>query len=73
MDKKVHGTFANFVSGELVGLVLDILDCRQVEVTGDSSILFIKELHCLSCNVNHACRSVIHQCQSRPLPSNPVH
>lgn len=72
MDKKAHGTFANFVSGELVGLVLDILDCRQVEVTGDSSILFIKELHCLSCNVNHAWRSVDTPV-SEPSSPDPYH
>lgn len=58
MEKELNGTFADFVGGELIGLILDVLDGREVEVPGDSSILFIKELHCLSCNVNHACRRV---------------
>lgn len=50
----VDGTFANFVNSELVGLILDILNGREVEVTRDAAILFIQELHRLSCNVNHA-------------------
>lgn len=63
----VHGTFANFVSGKFVGLVLDVLDGGEVEVTGDASILLIKELHCLSCNVHHACANK-RASQSCPLP-----
>lgn len=46
-------TFANFVNGELVGLILDILDSGQVQVTRNAAILFIQKLHSLSCYVNH--------------------
>lgn len=51
----LSGTFANFVNGELVGLILDVLNGGKVEVTRDTTVLFIEELHCLSCNVHHTC------------------
>jgi hypothetical protein len=50
----VQGTFADFIDGELVGLILDVLDGGEVEVPGDTPILFIQELHCLPGYVNHA-------------------
>ena len=53
---QVNSTFANFVNSELVGLVLDILNGREVKVTRNAAILLIQELHRLSCNVDHACR-----------------
>lgn len=48
-------TFADFVDGEFVGLILDVLYSGQVEVTGNTPILLIKELHRLPGNVHHAC------------------
>ena len=63
---KVNGTFANFVDGELICFVLDILNGRKVEVPGNAAILFIQELHCLSRNVNHAC------CQQNTQETNGV-
>ena len=53
---QVNSTFANFVNSELVGLVLDVLNGREVKVTRNAAILLIQELHRLSCNVDHACR-----------------
>lgn len=68
----VHGTFANFVGGKFVGLVLDVLDGGEVEVTGDASVLLIKELHRLSRNVHHACVNK-RASQSCPLLFNQEH
>ncbi len=50
----VNVTFANFVNSELVGLILNVLNGRKVEVTRNAAVLFIKELHSLSGNVDHA-------------------
>lgn len=53
-ESRVYHTFANFVNSELVGLILDIFNGWQVEVTRNAAILFIQKLHSLSCYVNHA-------------------
>lgn len=50
----IFGTFADFVNSELVGLVFNVLNGWEVEISRNATIFFIQELHSLSRNVNHA-------------------